>query len=55
MRIMLQDLLKYRERILAKKDVLVPDIRWDGVRRRSRFIADTELARKTYRATGAIK
>jgi UDP-sulfoquinovose synthase len=29
-RIMLQDLLPCRERILAKRDALIPDIRWDG-------------------------
>jgi len=34
-RIMLRDLLPHRERILAKSDILVPDIRWDGARRRS--------------------
>lgn len=34
-RIMLRDLLPHRERIAAKSDILVPDIRWDGGRRRS--------------------
>ena len=32
---MLQDLLPHRQRILDKQDVLIPDIRWDGTRRRS--------------------
>lgn len=38
MRIMLKDLLKQRERILAHRDILIPDIRWDGTRRRSHVI-----------------
>ena len=33
--VMLNDLLKYRERIEAKGHVLIPDIRWDGTRRES--------------------
>lgn len=37
-RIMLQDLLPHRERILAKAESLIPDIRWDGSRRRSAII-----------------
>jgi UDP-sulfoquinovose synthase len=31
----LQDLLPNRDRILAKSELLVPDIRWDGTRRKS--------------------
>ncbi len=38
LRVMLQDLMKYRDRIEAKKDVIIPDVRWDGTRRRSRFL-----------------
>lgn len=38
MRIMLQDLLHHRDRILEYKEILVPDIRWDGTRRRSEVI-----------------
>lgn len=34
-RIMLQDLIPHRERILEKRAILIPDIRWDGTRRRS--------------------
>lgn len=37
-RIMLTDLLEHRDRILAKRDILIPDIRWDGSRRRSEVI-----------------
>jgi UDP-sulfoquinovose synthase len=35
MRIMLRDLLEHKERIYAHRDILVPDIRWDGSRRKS--------------------
>lgn len=38
MRIMLTDLIKYRDRIEAKRDVLIPDICWDGTRRKMRFL-----------------
>lgn len=38
MRIMLQDLMEHKDRIMAHKDILVPDIRWDGTRRRSAII-----------------
>jgi UDP-sulfoquinovose synthase len=37
-RIMLQDLMPHRDRILEKAESLVPDIRWDGSRRRSAII-----------------
>lgn len=37
-RVMLEDLLPHRERIEAHKDILVPDIRWDGARRRSEVL-----------------
>jgi UDP-sulfoquinovose synthase len=40
LRIMLRDLIKYRDRIEDKKEVLIPDIRWDGTRRKSRFLSD---------------
>ena len=42
MRIMLADLIKYRSRIEAKKDVLIPDIRWDGTRRKSQYLNESE-------------
>jgi UDP-sulfoquinovose synthase len=38
MRIMIQDLMAHKDRIAEKKDVLVPSIRWEGVRRRSNVI-----------------
>lgn len=37
-RIMLADLMPHKDRILAKQEILVPDIRWDGSRRRSEII-----------------
>ena len=39
-RIMLEDLIKYRDRIEKKKEVLIPDIRWDGTRRKSKFLSE---------------
>ena len=38
MKVMLQDLLKYKDRIEAKKEILIPDIRWDGSRRKVSFL-----------------
>jgi UDP-sulfoquinovose synthase len=38
MRIMLKDLIKYKDRILEKQEVLIPDIRWDGTRRKVGFV-----------------
>ena len=38
MKIMLSDLMQHKERILAKRDILIPDIRWDGTHRRSHQI-----------------
>ncbi len=38
MRIMIKDLLQHKERIMQHKEILVPDIRWDGTHRRSEVI-----------------
>jgi UDP-sulfoquinovose synthase len=38
LRIVLRDLIDQRERIAANRDALVPDIRWDGSRRKSRLL-----------------
>jgi len=38
MRIMFQDLMKYRNRIESHEHVLIPDIRWDGSRRKVDFL-----------------
>ncbi len=43
MKIMLSDLMQHKERILAKRDILIPDIRWDGTHRRSHQL-DPETA-----------
>jgi UDP-sulfoquinovose synthase len=37
-RLILQDLMPHHDRIMAKRDVLVPDIRWDGSRHHSEVI-----------------
>ncbi len=36
--IMLKDLMKYKHRIEARSHALVPDIRWDGSRRKVSFL-----------------
>ncbi|MDQ3985988.1 MAG: NAD-dependent epimerase/dehydratase family protein [Actinomycetota bacterium] len=36
--IMLDDLTRFRDRIEAKRDALIPDVRWDGRREKVRFI-----------------
>lgn len=38
LRIMIKDLIKYKDRIEAKREALIPDIRWDGTRRKCEFI-----------------
>ena len=37
-RIMLQDLCRYRDRIKAYEDLLLPDIRWDGRREKVKYL-----------------
>ena len=37
-KIMLNDLLKYKPRIEARAHALIPAIRWDGFRRKVRYI-----------------
>lgn len=37
-RIMLVDLLKYRDRIEVKRDALIPDVRWDGRRKKVTYV-----------------
>jgi UDP-sulfoquinovose synthase len=39
-RTMLSDLIPHRDRIARKSDILIPDIRWDGTRRRSETIGE---------------
>ncbi|MFW5920459.1 MAG: hypothetical protein ACOCUS_01365 [Polyangiales bacterium] len=38
LRVMLADLAKHRDRIEARKEALLPDIRWDGARRRVDYL-----------------
>ena len=40
-KIMLQDLIPCRERILAKQHALIPDIRWDGKRSKACYLKTT--------------
>jgi len=35
---MLEDLLPHRERIMAKKEMIVPDVTWEGTRRRRAYL-----------------
>lgn len=44
LRLMLADLTEQRARIAAKRELLVPDIRWDGRRRRSSVISQHEAS-----------
>jgi len=37
-RTMLEDLITHRNRIDGRRDILIPDVRWDGRRRRAAFI-----------------
>jgi len=49
-RIMLQDLIKYRDRIEAKREVLIPDVRWVGRREKVSFL-QTEPPRERIAAS----
>jgi UDP-sulfoquinovose synthase len=40
LRIMFNDLIKYRERIVERKESLIPTVRWDGRRQKVRFLQD---------------
>jgi len=42
MRIMIQDLMEHKARISEHEDILLPDIRWDGTRKRSEKIGEYE-------------
>lgn len=44
MRIMMRDLMKYRNRIEARREVLIPDVRWDGRREKVRFLQPEPVA-----------
>jgi len=47
LRIMLTDLMKYRARIEARRNVIIPDVRWDGRREKARFLAHREGTRES--------
>jgi len=38
MRIMMKDLIKYKDRIEEKRECLIPEVRWDGTRRKSKAL-----------------
>ncbi len=38
LRIVLNDLIKYRSRIESRKEALMPDIRWDGRREQVKYL-----------------
>jgi UDP-sulfoquinovose synthase len=54
LRIMLEDLIRYRYRIDARSDALIPDVRWDGRREKVAFVGSaatpTLLSRLKQRA-----
>jgi hypothetical protein len=39
MKIMLADLMKYRDRIEGKREVLIPKIRWDGTSHKVEYLS----------------
>jgi UDP-sulfoquinovose synthase len=43
--IMLRDLMKYRKRIEANREALIPDVRWNGERRKVEFIEQEAVRR----------
>jgi UDP-sulfoquinovose synthase len=45
MTIMLRDLMEHRDRIAAHREILVPDIRWDGSRRKSGLLQREAVAK----------
>jgi UDP-sulfoquinovose synthase len=54
LRIMLEDLVRYRDRIEARSDALIPDVRWDGRHEKVAFVGSaatpTLLSRLKQRA-----
>ena len=44
MRIMLKDLMRCSDRIEAKKNALIPDVRWDGTRKKVHFLESVAVA-----------
>ncbi|GJM17017.1 MAG: NAD-dependent dehydratase [Thermodesulfobacteriota bacterium] len=44
--IILQDLIRWRDRIEEKREVLIPDVRWDGRREKCEYIEPDENVKK---------
>jgi len=44
MQIMLEDLMRHRDRIEVKKNALIPDVRWDGTRKKVPFLEPVAVA-----------
>ena len=47
MRVMLEDLLRYRERIEVKRDQLIPDVQWNGKRAKVRSLEPGAVGNST--------
>ncbi len=43
--IMLKDLMKYKDRIQARQHALIPDIRWNGTRRKVKFLRKEQISK----------
>ena len=41
-KIILKDLIRHKSRIEEKREMLIPDIRWDGTRRKSKFLSEVK-------------
>ena len=51
---MLQDLMKYRARIEAKREALIPDVRWSGRREKVRFLGTQPVALPPHEMTRSV-
>lgn len=45
-KIVLNDLMKYRDRIEARKEALIPDIRWDGKRKKVHYLLELTILKE---------
>lgn len=50
---MLEDLMECRERIQARREVLLPEVRWDGARRRVGFLGPARPVAENYKTHAA--
>lgn len=46
LRVMFADLIRYRDRIEARRDALIPDVRWDGRREKVGYVDEERPSRK---------